>query len=198
MPCYNVLCRTMQAAVKARGWNFCRIDGSVIKAEARQAEVDRFQTAAGGPRGIPVFLLTTQVGGHVGNTQADLLAEVLRWVRGVHSAVQWLGNTAAAQAGECRVSRVLPAGSCRWQAAVNQSVLPARCMLLLPQLLLVPPCLCPGQVGGLGLTLTAADRVVIVDPSWNPATDNQSVDRAYRIGQVREGAAGAHALFASW
>jgi len=25
------------------------------------------------------------------------------------------------------------------------------------------------QVGGLGLTLTAADRVVIVDPSWNPA-----------------------------
>jgi len=41
------------------------------------------------------------------------------------------------------------------------------------------------QVGGLGLTLTAADRVVIVDPSWNPATDNQSVDRAYRIGQVR-------------
>lgn len=42
------------------------------------------------------------------------------------------------------------------------------------------------QVGGLGLTLTAADRVVIVDPSWNPATDNQSVDRAYRIGQVRD------------
>jgi hypothetical protein len=41
------------------------------------------------------------------------------------------------------------------------------------------------QVGGLGLTLTAADRVVIVDPSWNPATDNQSVDRAYRIGQVK-------------
>jgi hypothetical protein len=34
------------------------------------------------------------------------------------------------------------------------------------------------------LTLTGADRVVIVDPSWNPAQDNQSVDRAYRIGQV--------------
>jgi hypothetical protein len=52
----------MQAAVKARGWNFCRIDGSVVKAEARQAEVERFQTAPGGTRGIPVFLLTTQVG----------------------------------------------------------------------------------------------------------------------------------------
>lgn len=51
----------------------------------------------------------------------------------------------------------------------------------------------PVQVGGLGLTLTAADRVVIVDPSWNPATDNQSVDRAYRIGQVR-GSSGKHNL----
>jgi SNF2 family DNA or RNA helicase len=39
------------------------------------------------------------------------------------------------------------------------------------------------QVGGLGLTLTAASRVIIVDPSWNPSTDQQSVDRAYRIGQ---------------
>ncbi|GFH08860.1 uncharacterized protein HaLaN_03895 [Haematococcus lacustris] len=41
------------------------------------------------------------------------------------------------------------------------------------------------QVGGLGLTLTAANRVVIVDPSWNPSVDNQAVDRAYRIGQTR-------------
>ncbi|XP_077571849.1 DNA excision repair protein ERCC-6-like [Stigmatopora nigra] len=41
------------------------------------------------------------------------------------------------------------------------------------------------QVGGVGITLTAADRVVIYDPSWNPATDAQAVDRAYRIGQTR-------------
>ncbi|KAM3827450.1 uncharacterized protein M6D78_014531 [Vipera latastei] len=39
------------------------------------------------------------------------------------------------------------------------------------------------QVGGVGLTLTAASRVVIFDPSWNPATDAQAVDRTYRIGQ---------------
>ncbi|KAI1285897.1 DNA excision repair protein ERCC-6-like [Halotydeus destructor] len=46
-------------------------------------------------------------------------------------------------------------------------------------------CLLTTQVGGVGLTLTAADRVVIYDPSWNPATDSQAVDRVYRIGQKK-------------
>jgi len=41
-------------------------------------------------------------------------------------------------------------------------------------------------VGGVGLNLTGADRVIMVDPAWNPATDAQAVDRAYRIGQTRE------------
>ena len=49
----------------------------------------------------------------------------------------------------------------------------------------VPLFLLTTGVGGLGLTLTEADRVVVVDPNWNPSTDNQSVDRAYRIGQTR-------------
>ncbi|CAH8520084.1 unnamed protein product [Schistosoma rodhaini] len=39
------------------------------------------------------------------------------------------------------------------------------------------------QVGGVGLTITSANRVIILDPSWNPAVDSQAVDRAYRIGQ---------------
>jgi len=41
-------------------------------------------------------------------------------------------------------------------------------------------------VGGVGLNLTSADRVVLVDPAWNPATDAQAVDRAFRIGQTKE------------
>ncbi|KAM7542613.1 hypothetical protein Aperf_G00000006586 [Anoplocephala perfoliata] len=39
------------------------------------------------------------------------------------------------------------------------------------------------QVGGVGLTITSADRVIILDPSWNPSIDAQAVDRVYRIGQ---------------
>ncbi|KAJ4950878.1 hypothetical protein NE237_027710 [Protea cynaroides] len=49
-----------------------------------------------------------------------------------------------------------------------------------------PIFLLTSQVGGLGLTLTKADRVIVADPAWNPSTDNQSVDRAYRIGQKKD------------
>lgn len=37
-----------------------------------------------------------------------------------------------------------------------------------------------------GLNLTAANKVVIFDPSWNPANDLQAMDRAFRIGQKRD------------
>lgn len=39
------------------------------------------------------------------------------------------------------------------------------------------------KAGGLGLTLTAADHVYILDPWWNPAVEEQASDRAHRIGQ---------------
>jgi superfamily II DNA or RNA helicase len=39
------------------------------------------------------------------------------------------------------------------------------------------------KAGGTGLTLTAADHVVIMDPWWNPAVEDQAADRAHRIGQ---------------
>ena len=40
------------------------------------------------------------------------------------------------------------------------------------------------KAGGVGLNLTAADHVYILDPWWNPAVEDQAADRAYRIGQV--------------
>ncbi|MES2517027.1 MAG: SNF2-related protein [Bacteroidota bacterium] len=40
------------------------------------------------------------------------------------------------------------------------------------------------KAGGLGLNLTAADYVFILDPWWNPAIEAQAVDRAHRIGQL--------------
>jgi DNA excision repair protein ERCC-6 len=42
------------------------------------------------------------------------------------------------------------------------------------------------KVGGLGVNLTGADRVIIYDPDWNPATDLQARERAWRLGQKRE------------
>jgi SNF2 family DNA or RNA helicase len=39
------------------------------------------------------------------------------------------------------------------------------------------------KAGGTGLNLTAADYVYIVDPWWNPAVENQAIDRCYRMGQ---------------
>lgn len=41
------------------------------------------------------------------------------------------------------------------------------------------------KAGGLGLNLTAADYVFIVDPWWNPAAEMQAIDRAHRIGQTK-------------
>ena len=42
------------------------------------------------------------------------------------------------------------------------------------------------KAGGVGLNITSANKVVVVDPNWNPAYDLQAQDRAYRIGQTRD------------
>ncbi|MFN7967637.1 MAG: DEAD/DEAH box helicase, partial [Acidobacteriota bacterium] len=39
------------------------------------------------------------------------------------------------------------------------------------------------KAGGVGLNLTAADHVFLLDPWWNPAAEDQAADRAHRIGQ---------------
>ena len=42
------------------------------------------------------------------------------------------------------------------------------------------------KAGGLGLNLTAADYVFILDPWWNPASESQALNRAHRIGQDKK------------
>jgi superfamily II DNA or RNA helicase len=48
-----------------------------------------------------------------------------------------------------------------------------------------PVFLCSLKAGGVGLTLTAADYVILYDPWWNPAAERQAIDRTHRIGQRR-------------
>lgn len=42
------------------------------------------------------------------------------------------------------------------------------------------------KAGGLGLNLTAANCVILLDPWWNPSIEEQAIDRTYRIGQERD------------
>ncbi|TDO20022.1 DEAD/DEAH box helicase [Pedobacter duraquae] len=42
------------------------------------------------------------------------------------------------------------------------------------------------KAGGVGLNLTQADYVFILDPWWNPAVEQQAIDRSHRIGQVKK------------
>ncbi|MBT8244140.1 MAG: DEAD/DEAH box helicase [Winogradskyella sp.] len=42
------------------------------------------------------------------------------------------------------------------------------------------------KAGGTGLNLTEADYVFLIDPWWNPAVENQAIDRSYRIGQKKQ------------
>jgi SNF2 family DNA or RNA helicase len=42
------------------------------------------------------------------------------------------------------------------------------------------------KAGGVGINLTSADYVYLVDPWWNPAVENQAIDRTHRIGQDKK------------
>jgi SNF2 family DNA or RNA helicase len=62
------------------------------------------------------------------------------------------------------------------QAAVDRFQTDASCKLFLVSL----------KAGGVGLNLTAAEYVFLLDPWWNPAVEAQAIDRAHRIGQTRQ------------
>lgn len=61
------------------------------------------------------------------------------------------------------------------QAAVNRFQTDDSCKVFLVSL----------KAGGVGLNLTAAEYVFLLDPWWNPAVEMQAIDRAHRIGQTR-------------
>jgi len=42
------------------------------------------------------------------------------------------------------------------------------------------------KVGGLGVNLTGANRIILFDPDWNPSTDLQALERAWRLGQKKQ------------
>jgi superfamily II DNA or RNA helicase len=70
----------------------------------------------------------------------------------------------------------LDGATCNRQARVERFQNEEGCRLFLVSL----------KAGGLGLNLTAAEYVFILDPWWNPAAEAQAVDRAHRIGQTRQ------------
>ena len=160
---------------------FCRIDGTMLSAEERQAEVRRFQE----PRAtIPVFMLTSQVGGGVGvsalcgegeggGSHCDRLCHqedlVCLGALANHAAkpIPRTVNSEPRPHACVYTSEPSPISPCM---PIGQSL--PHCSLSSP--ISPPSSLSPAsapQVGGLGLTLTAADRVIIVDPNWNPALD---------------------------
>jgi len=42
------------------------------------------------------------------------------------------------------------------------------------------------KAGGVGINLTEADYVYLIDPWWNPAVEQQAIDRTHRIGQTKK------------
>lgn len=116
---------------------------------------------------------------HVGSAKVDLLAEHLAEVTAEgHQALvfstftSFLGRVRDRLAAD-GIPTVYLDGGTRDREAVIAAFRAAEAPVFLISL----------KAGGVGLTLTEADYVYVLDPWWNPAAEAQAVDRAHRIGQ---------------
>lgn len=116
---------------------------------------------------------------HVGSAKVSLLAEHLAEVTAEgHQALVFSTFTSfLARVRERLAADGIPTvqldGSTRDREAVIEAFRRAEAPVFLISL----------KAGGVGLTLTEADYVYVLDPWWNPAAEAQAVDRAHRIGQ---------------
>lgn len=116
---------------------------------------------------------------HVGSAKITLLAEQLAEVTAEgHQALVFSTFTSFLSRVRERltadgIATVYLDGSTRDREAVIEAFRRAEAPVFLISL----------KAGGVGLTLTEADYVYVLDPWWNPAAEAQAVDRAHRIGQ---------------
>jgi superfamily II DNA or RNA helicase len=116
---------------------------------------------------------------HVGSAKVNLLAEHLEEVTAEgHQALVFSTFTSfLARVRERLTADGIPTvyldGSTRDREAVIEAFRRGEAPVFLISL----------KAGGVGLTLTEADYVYVLDPWWNPAAEAQAVDRAHRIGQ---------------
>ncbi len=117
-----------------------------------------------------------------GSSKVDLLLEQLHEViAGGHKALVFsqftslLGIVRGFLDRNGVVYEYLDGKTTKRQASVERFQTDPACPLFLISL----------KAGGVGLNLTAADYVFLLDPWWNPAVEAQAIDRSHRIGQTR-------------
>jgi superfamily II DNA or RNA helicase len=160
-----------------------------VRASGQRAYVEAVQ--AGNVLGaLEILLRLRQAACHIGlvpgqddppsSSKLDLLRETLEEIvaEGHRALVfsQWtsLLDRVEPVLAEAGLDRVRLDGSTRDRAAVVEAF----------QAPDGPPVfLLSLKAGGVGLNLTAADHVILLDPWWNPAVEDQAADRAHRIGQ---------------
>ena len=102
---------------------------------------------------------------------SELIAEHRRIL--VFSQFTTMLDLIAADLNEMNIPFVMLTGQTKDRAAVLESFQNGEAPVFLLSL----------KAGGVGLTLTKADTVLLYDPWWNPAIERQAMDRAHRIGQ---------------